>query len=82
MESEKLDKRVLRNVAVALNHIENAYASLKLSLSEEKDCNEARRNELYDYGISDAQIHLVKLSNVKKALLSITGNRSYKNYIA
>lgn len=69
---------VMKNVLTALTYIDNAYAILKTALKNEKIDSISYLTELYEYGLSDAQLHLVKLANIKKSISSITGNRTYK----
>jgi len=73
-----LESSVKSNVLTALNYIENAYTALCVAIKDENQLGSIDRNQLYQYGMSDAQIHKVKLANIKKAILSITGNQRYK----
>lgn len=75
---ETLKSSVMRNVLIALNYIENAHHALTLAIKDELNCNQTERNDLYEYGLSDLDIHKVKLANIKKSILSITGNRRLK----
>lgn len=64
-----------RNLHVEVNHalqsIESAYKSIRELIENEEELGAKDRNILYDYGMSNAKIHLVKLINAKKGLVSI-----------
>ena len=72
----------MNNVLTALTYIDRAHAALATAIAEEKDSSMAYINELYDYGLSEAHLHKVKLANIKKSILSITGNKTYKQIAA
>lgn len=68
-------KHVIRNVMIAFNYIDNAYSALKEVLKRENCLTESERNAFYTYGLTDLNIHKIRLFNVKKSLMSITGNQ-------
>jgi len=74
MRESKFDikKVLISNVSVALHHIDNAVQALRSLLENEKSLGEFERNQLYSYGVSKAQLNLVKLTNARKGLLSVT----------
>jgi hypothetical protein len=69
-----MKKEIIDNISVALNYVENAYSTLKYHVENENSLNEKQRENLYKYGLDLAKLNLVKLSNVKKSLLSVTAN--------
>ena len=70
------EKNIISNLSIAMHHIENAYASLKWLLDNEDSGSEKERATLYNYGLEKAQINKVRLSNIKKRLLSVTDNKT------
>ncbi len=74
IKGSNMKKELVRNVSVALNHIENAYNTLKYYVDNESSLNETQRNTFYDYGIELANINILRLVNAKKGLLSVTNN--------
>lgn len=74
-----LKTNVLCNLLTALEYVNNAYYLIDKSLKDERRLTCQERNQLFDYGLSDVNIHKVKLANVKKAILSITGTRRFKD---
>ena len=76
--SYALKNDVMSHLLTALEYIDNAHYLIAKAVKDEKKLSYTERNELYDYGLSDIQIHKVKLSNMKKAILSITGNIRFR----
>jgi len=64
-------KDVISNLSTAFNHIEDVYNKFKFLLKNESSLNEVDRNKLYEYGLDQIKIDLVRLVNIKKGLLAI-----------
>lgn len=77
--SSSLKSSVMMNLVAALEYINKAYTLIDKALKEEKKLSYQERNQLFNYGLSDVNIHKVRLANVKKAILSITGNKKFRD---
>jgi len=69
-----MKRELTSHISVALNHIENAYNTLKYFVDNEDALNDGQRNNLYEYGLELARINIVRLANAKKGLLAVTAN--------
>lgn len=76
---DTLKSTVIKNALIALSYIDNAHKALALAIKDEKGSGVTSRHDVYDYGLSNVNFHKVKLANVKKAIMSITGNRRYQD---
>lgn len=72
-------KNVMTNLQTALQYIENAHHILTSAIEEERKLTVNERNQLFDYGLADVNIHKVKVANVKKSILSIVGNNGCRD---
>lgn len=77
-----IEKQIIPILSVALNYIENAYQMLNFFVENEDSLNEVERERYYDYGRDTLDMSLVRLVNVKKSLLAITGNKRIVEKVA
>lgn len=75
---DTLQQAVKKDVLLALEHIEIAYEALAYAIENEMDLHPTELNDFYNYGLDAAEIHKVKLANIKKSILSITEKKPSK----
>lgn len=74
-----MEKQLTVNLSVALNYVENAHEQFNYYITHENKLNDKDRETFYLYGREKLRMNLVRLSNIKKSILAILGNKRMKN---
>ncbi len=72
-------KNVMMNLHTALHYVENAHHILSNAINNERKLTVQERNQLFDYGLADVNLHKVKVSNIRKSINSIMGNNGCRD---
>jgi len=74
-----MEKQLIVELNVALDHLENAYKQLNYYIENEDKLTDTQREKFYSYGRDKLRLNLVRLVNSKKAINAIIGNKRKEN---